>query len=92
MRRILTIAGALVLAAGCASSTHEQREAQMHEQRAQEAAANGDYTRAQREREKAARERREAEERGGIEEQQGTPTPAEPMAPPPATPTSPYTP
>jgi hypothetical protein len=89
MRRILTIAGALVLAAGCASSTHEQREAQTHDQRAQEAAASGDYDRMQREQQKAARERREAEQRGGMEEQ-GTPAPAEPMAP--STPTNPYTP
>ncbi len=91
MRRILIIAAALVLPVGCASSTHEQREAEIHQQRAQEAASAGDYSRSEREQRKADRERREAQHRALEEQQQGMPMPeGEPIAPPPAT--NPYTP
>jgi hypothetical protein len=69
MRRMLLIAGAASLfGIGCASSSHEMREAQEHQYKADRAAAEGDYHRAAREQDKAAAERREAVERQQLEQ------------------------
>ncbi len=63
MRRLLVSVG-LFCIAGCASGSHEIREAQEHQERADRAAAVGDYHKAAREQDKANEHRaRSTEER-----------------------------
>jgi len=61
MGRLLLI-GAL-FGLGCASSSHEMREAREHQYKADAAASRGDYHQAAREQDEAARKRQEAYDR-----------------------------
>ena len=87
MSRVLLFAGALaLLVGGCASSHETERQAQIHDQRARQAAAYEEYDRAAQEKHeadrlhaKAARERAEESTDGNMT----PPPPPPPEAPPP---------
>lgn len=61
MRRLLVAVGLFAMA-GCASSSGEMREAQEHQERADRAAAQGEYHKAAREQDKANEYRARATE------------------------------
>jgi hypothetical protein len=61
MGRVLLFSA--LFAIGCASSSHELREAESHQARADEAAARRDYHKAAHEQDKAAAHRQEAYDR-----------------------------
>ena len=64
MVRVLLMSA--LFAIGCASSSHELRQAEEHQAKADEAAAHRDYHQAAREQDRAARERQEAYDRARL--------------------------
>lgn len=95
MSRVLLFAGALgLLVGGCASSHETDRQAEMHEQRAREAAAYENYDRAAMEKReaerlhaKAARERAQEATNGNMEAPPPpAPAPTPEVYPPPPAP------